>query len=425
MPNQAAMGLTIHNVDKHITAFSKKDIAVLRTLSKRVADVAARDEQAEKRKLWYALNALKPIRPVVFCDPENGWNEIVTERDCLCEGNLARNIEYTLRKELFWGETMGDDRVVDAAFNLPHAYVSTGWGLPFQRIGEEYGHAYAWEPPLKDYDGDFHRLRLPKLVVDHEASDRLLALTREALEPYLHVQLNTAWWWSCGLTREMIYLRGMEQFFYDVFDKPEKVHKTMAFLRDGYLGMIDALEKAGLLALNNGNAYVGSGGFGFTDELPKNESGTVRAMDMWGFSESQETVSMSPAMFDEFVFQYQYPILEKFGLNCYGCCEPVDVRWDVVRRTPRLRRVSISAWADPHNAAEQLGDRYVYSYKPSPAYLATRHMDESEVRRQLRATLDFAKGCCVELIMKDNNTLGNNPQNVVDWCRIAKEEACR
>jgi hypothetical protein len=31
----------------------------------------------------------------------------------------------------------------------------------------------------------------------------------------------------------------------------------------------------------------------------------------------------------------------------------------------------------------------------------------------------------VELIMKDNHTIGNRPENVVEWCRIAKEEALR
>jgi hypothetical protein len=31
----------------------------------------------------------------------------------------------------------------------------------------------------------------------------------------------------------------------------------------------------------------------------------------------------------------------------------------------------------------------------------------------------------VEAIMKDNHTIGNNPQNVIRWCRIAREEAER
>jgi hypothetical protein len=34
-------------------------------------------------------------------------------------------------------------------------------------------------------------------------------------------------------------------------------------------------------------------------------------------------------------------------------------------------------------------------------------------------------GCNVEILMKDNHTIGNNPQNVVRWVQIAKEEAER
>ena len=33
------------------------------------------------------------------------------------------------------------------------------------------------------------------------------------------------------------------------------------------------------------------------------------------------------------------------------------------------------------------------------------------------------RGCVVEIIMKDNNTIGNNPQNVIRWSKIAREEA--
>ena len=35
----------------------------------------------------------------------------------------------------------------------------------------------------------------------------------------------------------------------------------------------------------------------------------------------------------------------------------------------------------------------------------------------------MTRGCVVEIIMKDNHTIGSRPENVVQWCRIAKEEA--
>jgi hypothetical protein len=143
---------------------------------------------------------------------------------------------------------------------------------------------------------------------------------------------------------------------------------------------------------------------------------------MWCLTESQETVGVSPEQFEEFVFRYQLPIQERFGLNCYGCCEPLQSRWHVVKRIPRLRRVSVSPWADQRKMAEALQDDYVYSRKPAPSLLAVPHIDEDAVRADIRETLDITKGCVVELVMKDNHTLGHNPDNIVRWVRIAREE---
>ena len=144
---------------------------------------------------------------------------------------------------------------------------------------------------------------------------------------------------------------------------------------------------------------------------------------MWGFAESQETVGVSPAMFAEFVLPYQLPILERFGLNCYGCCEPLDGRWQYVKQIPRLRRVSVSPWSNRAFMAEQLGADYVLSMKPNPADLARDSFDEEKVRAILREDLRATRGCRVEVIMKDNHTIRDDPSRVVRWVQIAKEEA--
>ncbi|MDK2897738.1 MAG: hypothetical protein PWP04_1858, partial [Candidatus Atribacteria bacterium] len=70
---------------------------VLRELALKVRELAELPEQEEKRKLWYSINALERVRPVIFCDPENGWNEIITPQDIQCEGKLARSWEMALR----------------------------------------------------------------------------------------------------------------------------------------------------------------------------------------------------------------------------------------------------------------------------------------------------------------------------------------
>jgi hypothetical protein len=73
--------------------------------------------------------------------------------------------------------------------------------------------------------------------------------------------------------------------------------------------------------------------------------------------------------------------------------------------------------------AEMLGDRYIYSMKPHPTDLAVSSLDEDRVRAQLREAFRITRNCRVEAIMKDNHTIGNNQQNVIRWCQIAREEA--
>jgi len=402
---------------------STQDRQVLRGLAAQVAELAARPVEQEKRALWYRHNALEPTRPLIFCDPENSWDEIIPPAQLECEGELARGWEVTLRKEIFWGEALGDDRVIEPYFNVPHAYTESDWGMHETRTGGQDGGSYVWDAPLKSY-ADLERLHFPQIAVDDEATDRALDLARETLGDLLAVRLKTTWWWSVGMTWLLIRLRGLAQIMYDMFDHPDGLHRLMAFLRDGHQARLDFLEQNGLLSLNNDGSYVGSGGFGWTHELPQPDfDGHVHTRDLWALAESQETVGISPHMFAEFVFPYQLPLLERFGLSCYGCCEPLDKRWPIVEQIPNLRRVSVSPWSERAQMAERLGSRYVYSMKPSPTDLAMDTFDEERIRAELRAALRTTRDCRVEVIMKDNHTIRNDPQRVVRWVQIARQEA--
>ncbi len=424
MADQTVASLFTETISPEDVFIGDKDRDVLRRLAGSMAELAARPIEREKRDLWYRHNALEATRPVVFCDPENGWNEIITEDQLQCEGSLAQGWEMFLRKEIFWAESMGDDKVVDPVFYVRYVYSESDWGMHETVLKVVEHGSYVWDPPLKDYD-DLDQLSFPEITVDYETSDRLLALARETFDDILQVRRKTMWWWTLGMTWTLINLRGLEQVMMDMCDHPDGLRRLMGILSDGHLAKLDFLQENNLLSLNTENTYVGSGGFGFTRELPQADfdGSRVRTADMWGFCESQETVSVSPGMFEEFVFPYQMPILERFGLNCYGCCEPLDSRWHVVKRFPRLRRISVSAWADFEKMAESLGADYIYSLKPSPADLALPQIDEDRIRKELRRLLQITKGCRVEVIMKDNHTIGKNPQNVIRWCQIAQEEA--
>jgi hypothetical protein len=431
--NGPSTGLDQTAAGKIQTGFRREDVflapqdrAVLRALAERVAEVASSESMAEVRRRWTAHNALLRERPLVFCDPENGWNEIITEAQMACRGKLARRWEMDLRKELFWAEAMRDDKPVEPFFDVPYTVSPDDWGLQAEYHKADAAGSYVWDAPIRDYDRDLARLHSPRFTIDWETTRGCLALAQEVFGGTLQVRLKGTWWWSLGLTWLAATFRGLQNILLDFVDHPDELKELLSRLSRGYMDKLDYLEHEGLLSLNNDGTYVGSGGFGFSDQLPQPDfAGRVRCCDMWGFTESQETVNVSPTMYEEFIFPYEKPIMDRFGLTCYGCCEPLHSRWHVVRRHHGLRRVSCSPWVDIEKMAEYLGDRYVFSLKPNPAALAVPEIDSEAIRRELRGMLEKTRGCRVEVIMKDNHTLAQRPENAVQWCRIARDETER
>ncbi len=405
---------------------SRKERGILRELAKRVAELAAHPLQAEKKRLWLTHNALGETRPLIFADPENAWYELIPAAQLASEGNLARLWEFRLRKEIYWAEQIRDDRVVEPLFRVHRIYSDTGRGLDAKITGAGGDGSYRWDAPLTDYC-DLNKLRPRKIVIDAGKTQRLLDVAQEILGDILEVRLEGIWWWSLGMTSDLILLRGFQQVLYDMYDNPDGLHRLMAFLRDENLARLDFLEAHGLLSLNNEGDFIGTGGYGWSDELPTPgfDSRTVRARDMWGFCESQETVGVSPRQFEEFVFTYQLPILERFGLNIYGCCEPLGMRLETIKRIPRLRKVTVSPWSDVDAMAERLGSDFVYTRKVNPADIAQPTIDEERIRKGLRGTLKATSQhhCRVEILMRDVLTLSGNPQNIIRWTEIAREEA--
>jgi len=402
----------------------KNDSDILRGLARKVAEIAERPEQSEKRDLWYKHNSLEPVRPLVICDAENGWNEVITPDMLQCSNRLAKHWEMVLRKEIFWGDILKDDKRVEKRFDINYTFTESDWGIDIEFRQNREGGSYIWSPGLKEHS-DLDKLKYPEITVDYETTDRTVDMAREIFGDILEIRLLGKWWWGTGLTYDLVTLRGMEQVMMDMVTDPGFVHAVLEILKEGILSKIDFLEKEGLLSLNN-DLYLPPGGFGYTHELPADGfNGHVTCMDLWGYSESQETVGVSPDMFQEFVFPCQHEIQNRFGLNSFGCCEPLHGRWHVIKDLPRLRKVTVSPWAGRHLMADYLGDSYCYCWKPNPAYLAVPEIDQEKIRQKMRETFRITKDCCVEVLMQDNHTIGGNPDNIISWTRIAREEAER
>lgn len=403
-------------LDTHVSdlTITNAERDVLRRLADRVMRLSLRQVEADKKRLWMRTNALKSVRPPILCDPEFSWREIITESELECTHELARQWERHLRKEIFWGEKMGDDRVVESRFKVGWVYKRTYWGPDTSSVNPQ--------PTLKDLN-DLSGLQFQTITVDRDATTEAVHLARDVFGRIMPVKLRESWYWSLGLTRELIKFRGFEQFKRDIAENPDGVHNLMTFLRDGTLDLITFLENAGLYSLNNEGDYIGSGGFGWTKQLPARDyAGTARAKDLWALFESQDTRDLPTELFAEFVLPYQKPIMERFGMVCYGCCEPMSERWHLLKDIPNIRRVSVSPGCDREKMAEALQDKYVYSCRPNSDVLAADVFDEDAARSDVRDILEKTRGCNLEIIMKDHDTIHNDPSRAIAWCKIAKEE---
>jgi hypothetical protein len=398
----------------------------LRELARRVRDGAELPIQRERVRLWKALNTLHPERPMVLLNPQNGWDDLLPAATLRCADPLLRETELGLRKKVHRLASIPDDQPITADFAVSWVIVSSGFGLAETQVRTEARGAFGWDPPIKSRS-DSVGLHPAQMAVDRGASRQRLAFFEELFGDLLRVGLHGVAACRCGLTRKLIMLRGLNAFLLDLYDAPDFVRELMSFLRDEQLREYDFYEREGLLGLNNGpDVLTGSGGVAATDDLPAPgfDPDRVRTMDMMCWGEAQETSGVGPEQFAEFVLSFQRPVLNRFGLVDYGCCEPLDSKWDLITGTiPRLRWAAVSPWADRALAAEKLRDRFVYCYKPQPALVCREKPDWSAAEGELRETTRIARGCCLSMVLKDTTSFFGDPTRATRWAEMATRVA--
>lgn len=402
------------------------DRQILRDLAKRVAEIAAHPVMEQRADLWTRQASLDSERPMILAETSGVLDELIPVSELQCEDEQARGMERGLRNRIFIHEEVSDDSVITPTIEY-NWHISIGdYGVVTEKQTTEGDKktSYRWEPPIQDLDADFDKLHMRELSVDRESTRRQGEMLEELFGDILNVRLRGNLWWTMGLTWRAVDLVGLDRLMLHMYDNPEGVHRLMTLLRDDHLNLIDWAESEELLTLNNENDYVGSGSLGYTNELPQDdwqEGDPVRIKDLWGLSESQETVGISPEMFAEFIFPYQLPIIEKFGMSYYGCCEPVHARWDSIQKIPNLRRVSVSPWCDQEVMAESLGQDYIFCRKPNPAIISTENWAEDAIRADLEQTAEIAGECPLEIVMKDVHTVADEPWRLGRWVELARE----
>ncbi len=397
-----------------------KDKQALRRLAERYSEVAHRDVQKERLERYYRTNARENVRPVVLID-EVPWGEIKDGAlTNVCAPELGW-IESPLRCALYQWAHFQVDQVVPPVFQVrKRARWLRGIGIEVkerQIKGDTgaYIASHAYSDQLST-EADLAKLHAPEIVYDQAATETALAVAKEVFAGLLDVKVVGSGGLHFSIWDDIAKYRGVENLLMDLSERPEFMHATARRFMEIGQAQFKQLEAQGLLDPRPVLLHCTAA---CSRDLPAPDCrGHYRAKDVWGRCAAQIFGSVSPAMHDEFDLAYNQQLFKDCGLLYYGCCEPMDRKIDILRkRFKNLRKISITPWADPQRAAENIGRDYVMAAKPNPAFVASPRFDpapvEAEIARYCKACRE--QGTTLEFVLKDISTMANNPENLTQW----------
>jgi len=405
-------------------AVPEKDRLILQNLAKQVAEIAADPIQQATIALWKRHNSLERTRPPILLYDGTGHETADMIVKLETEDDFARGQERHLRRAIYDWEHMRDDSVWTATINCPIAIRSLGYGIAADPTRPDHVFGASRFNQVIGDDESAERIPMPDISADWDDTNRRYEQLCDLYGGILTVEkvgVMTHWYAPIDA---FITWRGIEQTMIDMVDRPEWLHSWLGRMCEYHMTELDQYEKLNILALNNKAGFVGSGGVGYTDELPQPDfdGEHVRTIDQWGHAAAQIFSEVSPAMHEEFALRYEKRFLERFGLACYGCCEPLDLKVDIIlEHVPNLRRLSMSPKANVARGAEALGDKAIFSHKPNPTVIGMESWHADLARDQLRDVFEKTRGCIVEVVMKDLHTCRGEPTRMWEWIELAKE----
>jgi len=407
-------------------AVTESDKTVLKELGEEIQRIGSLPVQREKAELWRRLNDREPVRPMVYIN-EEPWAELeCDELACACEHPWLRGVERGLRIKLYRWNHFPVDMIIEPVIEVGRAYSSTGIGLreKAERISHGARVSRHFIPQIFGPE-DIEKIKMPEVTVNEEETERRVALLESILKDTVRAAATGTkhiWFTPWDI---LIRFVPMEEIMMDMIERPEYVDALVSRFVDAKMHELDQIEALGLLDMGANNTRVGSGGYGYTNELQAdNTQGKPAACSqIWGCGNAQIFTEVSPQMHWDFSLKHEMRWLDRWGMTYYGCCEALHQKIDILRKIKNLRKISVSPWFDiPKGLASGAGD-YVLSIKPNPAIFAEDSFNEERARAEICHYLDQAEGQSVELVMKDISTLRDDPARLDRWAAIAMEEA--
>jgi len=398
---------------------SAKDKQIIRELAKQYMQIATSEKQQKMNERMKASNDLKIVRPPVLLD-EIPWYQINIndELTCLCEDERARGLENELRKALYRWKYFKADTLFQPFYRVTQTIDSTGNGLQLKEnilrtddikniVSQEFEDILEEEEALE-------QMRMPEFTLRPDVDEANMEYYSNLLGDAMPVKLCGQGIFYFPPWDEIARLRGVQPILYDLYDRPEYLHKIISKFCAAATAKLDFVEKYGHVDPNVANLHC----------TPAMVSGLAEDgwKATWFRGMAQMFSCISPEMTYEFDIQYIKPLAERFAYTYYGCCEPLDNKIEVVKRISNLRKIGVSPWANVESSAEQIGGDYVYARKPNPAFVAHK-TDPDTIRKETEETVKacLKYGCPCEFVLKDISTVSHRPENLIIWSETVSD----
>lgn len=398
----------------------------IREFARKYVELAHSPAQEEKRRLWRGLNSFRFRRPLIYVRAIP-YYEFFDFSVIKSEDPLLRSIEAELATSVLFRQKLNDDFIFEPWVKVRARFTQPGkdrWGVPCALGEKTMAHgAAAFVPPVKTEE-DLENVKPLKCEVDEKATAETLAKVKDAIGDIIDVvpdrQGIFCGMWVRDISTDLAKIRGLEQIMWDVLDRPEWLHRLVGRMRDAILADIDASEKAGnFRRYNNENQAMP-----YCEELavPDASGEGRKTKELWNFMASQEFTGIGPELYDEFMLSCQKPIMERFGMSAYGCCEDMTAKIPLLKTIKNLRRIAITPFMDVRKSAEQIGGDYVVSYRPKPTDMVANGLDESLVRGIVKRDYQILKenNCVFDITLKDVETIAAKPDNMIRWVNLVR-----
>jgi hypothetical protein len=220
----------------------------LRELAKKQRELAYLPEMENLRKQYWDINCKNNgAHPTVRIETQGFRHEFIPGSERICTDHFAKRIEDQLLYAIYHNKIVNDDQLVSKTYQMGWRINVDNFGFPVTRTlatksNESKQRGYRIDHAITDIEKDFHKLKPLKASVDRDYTEQYRDAAENSIGDILPIEM-TGWpALATNLTKNLLDLMSMENFYLAVIDTPDQVHRLMKYLLQNAVNLMNFFE---------------------------------------------------------------------------------------------------------------------------------------------------------------------------------------